>query len=284
MRPLDLGRFGVWLSPIYDDDTRVNFVVEAEALGYPTAWLAIGRRSMPDLELIERAVDATTKIVIATGVVNMWNNEADAVATSYRRIADQHPDRFLLGLGIGHRESISGYRAPYDTMVVYLDRLDAGGVPPERRILAALGPRALRLARDRAAGTHPYLVGPAHTRAARDVLGPGPLLAPEHTVVIETDTERARQQGREFLQNPYLSLSNYVNNMLRHGFSPEDVADGGSDHLIDSLVLHGTPEVIATGLDAHLEAGANHVAVQVLAEDQMDAFRQLAPLLVPKAT
>jgi len=238
---------------------------------------------LPDLTLVERALDATTMIVVATAIVNMWTNDAASIAASYERIEAKHPGRFMLGVGIGHPESISHYHSPYDAMVSYLDELDAA-VPAGRRVLAALGDRALRLARDRAAGTHPYLVVPDHTRHAREVLGPGPLLAaPEHTVVVSTDASLARAIGRDFVANPYLGLRNYVSNLLRHGFSPADIAGRGSDRLIDALVLHGTPQTIATGLTAHLQAGAGHVAIQVLVNpghDPMPGYRQLAKTLL----
>ncbi|HEY2270169.1 MAG TPA: TIGR03620 family F420-dependent LLM class oxidoreductase [Streptosporangiaceae bacterium] len=272
------GTFGAWFNPSHDDDTRVRMAAEAEALGFGTAWLGLGRRTLPGLTLVERALDATTTIVVATAIVNMWTNDAASVAESYERIDARHPGRFLLGVGIGHPESISQFRSPYDTMVSYLDALDAA-VPAGRRVLAALGDRALRLARDRAAGTHPYLVVPGHTRHARDVLGPGALLAPEHTVIVSTDAGHAR----DFVASPYLGLRNYVSNLLRHGFSPADTAGRGSDRLIDALVLHGTPQTIAAGLTAHLEAGADHVAVQVLADpghDPMPGYRQLAKALL----
>jgi probable F420-dependent oxidoreductase len=273
-----LGTFGAWFNPSYDDETRVRFVAEAETLGFGTAWLGLGRRVLPDLTLVERALDATTEIIVATAIVNMWTNDAASIAESYRRIDARHPGRFLLGVGIGHPESIDRFHSPYETMVSYLDELDAA-VPAGRRILGALGDRALRLARDRAAGTHPYLVVPGHTRHARDVLGPGVLLAPEHKVVVSADAGHARAIGRDFVADPYLGLRNYRNNLLRHGFDPADLAGRGSDRLIDALVLHGTPQTIATGLTAHLNAGADHVGVQVLVEpghDPMPGYRRLA--------
>jgi probable F420-dependent oxidoreductase len=228
-------------------------------------------------------LDATTTITVATAVVNVWTSDATTVARSYQRIAAKHPDRFLLGVGVGHPESIATYRSPLETMATYLDVLDAGGVPEDRRVLAALGPRALRLAAERAAGTHPYLVVPDYTHYARDILGSGPLLAPEHKAVVSTDPEQARAIGRAFVEKPYLGLRNYVNNLLRHGFTSEDIADGGSNRLIDALVLHGTPEHIQAGLAAHLAAGANHVSVQVLVapgDDPMPGYRALARGLV----
>jgi probable F420-dependent oxidoreductase len=279
---MQLGSFGAWFNPVYDDSARTEFVVEAEALGYVTAWLGMGRRAIADLSLVERALDATTTITVATAIVNMWTNDAASVARSYHRISAKNPDRFLLGVGVGHPESIAEYRSPFDTMAAYLDELEAGGVPRDRRVLAALGPRALRLAADHSAGTHPYLVVPDHTRYAREILGPTPLLAPEHKAVVGTDPERARAIGRDFVRDPYLRLRNYVNNLLRHGFTAEDITGGGSDRLIDALVLHGTPERIKAGLAAHLHAGANHVAVQVLVpqrDDPMPGYRTLAGVL-----
>lgn len=278
---LRLGTFGAWFNPSYDDDTRVRFVAEAEALGFGTAWLGLGRRALPDLALVERALDATSEIVVATAIVNMWTNDVASIAESYERIDAKHPGRFLLGVGIGHPESITRFHSPYETMVSYLDKLDTA-VPVDRRVLAALGDRSLRLARDRAAGAHPYLVVPDHTRHARDVLGPGALLAPEHKVVVSADAGHTRAIGRDYVADPYLGLRNYVNNLLRHGFGSVDIADRGSDGLIDALVAHGTPETIATRLTAHLEAGADHVGVQVLVDpghDPMPGYRQLAEVL-----
>ena len=160
---VQLGQIGAWFNPRYDDDTRTEFVIQAEKLGYPTAWLGGGRASISDLSLVERVLDETATITVATAIVNMWTNDPADIAESYQRIAARHGDRFLLGIGIGHPESVTTYRQPYATMVDYLDQLDAGGVPRDRRILAALGPRALRLAADRTLGTHPYLVVPDHT-------------------------------------------------------------------------------------------------------------------------
>ncbi len=280
---LQLGTFGAWFNPVYDDSARVKFVVESEALGYTTAWLGMGRRAATDLSLVEQALDATATIVVATAIVNMWTNDASAVARSYLRIVAKHPDRFLLGVGVGHPESIAAYRSPFDTMTAYFDQLDTGDVPRARRVLGALGPRALRLASERAVGTHPYLVVPDFTRQAREILGSQPLLAPEHKAVVNTDPDKARAIGRAFVENPYLGLRNYVSNLLRHGFSAEDIANGGSNRLIDALVLHGTPEHIAAGLAAHLDAGANHVSVQVLVapgDDPMPGYRVLARALI----
>jgi probable F420-dependent oxidoreductase len=280
---MNLRAFGAWLNPVYDEATRTRFVVEAEALGYATAWLGMGSRAMPDLDFVERALDATRTIIVATAIVNMWTNDAATIARSYQRIAAKHSDRFLLGVGIGHPESIPTYTDPLEMMVAYLDELDANAVPRDRRVLAALGDRALRLSAQRAAGAHPYLVVPEHTRHARQILGPSAILAPEHKVVVSTDVEHARAIGRGFLREPYFHLSNYVNNLVRRGFTPDDFADGGSDRIIDALVLHGTPEQIRSGLVQHLDAGANHVSVQVLTlpgADPMPGYRSLARVLL----
>ena len=277
-----LGAFGAWLNPKYDDAARIDFAAEAEALGYGTVWLGLGQRDLGEFELVERVLDATAHVVVATAIVNMWTNGPAVVADSCSRIQARHPDRFLLGLGVGHPESVTGYRSPYQMMVSYLDTLDTAGVPADRRILAALGPRTLRLAAARAAGSHPYLTVPAHTRAARRELGPEPLLAPEHAAVISADEQQARSIGRDFVSDPYLRRSNYVGNLQRHGYSADDVADGGSDRLIDDLVPHGTPEAIATRLGEHLEAGADHVAVQILhepGESPMPGYRALSKAL-----
>ena len=281
---LQLGTFGAWFNPVYEDAVRVRFVVEAEALGYTTAWLSMGYDSVADLEVVEQALDATTTINVATAVVNVWTNDATTVGRSYQRIVAKHPNRFLLGVGVGHPEHIGTYRSPLETLASYLDLLDANGVPRERRVLAALGPRALRLAAERTAGTHPYLVVPDFTRHARAIIGPEALLAPEHMAVVSTDATRARAIGRAFVvENAYLRLSNFVNNLLRHGFTADDVRGGGSDRLIDALVLHGDPAQISAGLSAHLDAGANHVSVQVLVapgQDPMPGYRALAQTLV----
>jgi probable F420-dependent oxidoreductase len=273
---IDVGRYGIWqrtgLSPA--------FAAEAEALGYGAIW--IGGSPPGDLELAESLLEATDRIVIATGIVNMWKTPAEQAAASYHRIAAKHPGRFLLGVGIGHPEHTSTYRSPYATMVDYLDRLDEADVPVADRALAALGPKALRLAADRTAGAHPYLTTPEHTREARTIIGDGVLLAPEQKVVLDTDPERARALGRPVVDRPYLHLVNYRSNLLRLGWSEADLDNGGSDALVDALVAHGDAEAVAARLTAHLDAGADHVCAQVLTADGADplpAFRDLAAAL-----
>jgi probable F420-dependent oxidoreductase len=269
---IELGRIGIWR---HSSGLTPELVAEVEALGYGAIW--VGGSPGGDLGVVERLLGATDHIAVATGIVNVWKDDAATVGASYHRIAARYPGRFLLGLGIGHPEATQEYRQPYAKLVSYLDELDGLGVPAEARVLAALGPRVLALSARRAAGAHPYLVTPEHTRQARQVLGAGPLLAPEQKVVLETDPERARAIGRPRVQTPYLGLSNYLNNLRRLGWTDADLADGGSDRLIDALVLHGDAEAIYRGITAHLDAGADHVAIQVLGPDPMAALRALAP-------
>lgn len=270
---VDLGTIGVWQ---FSGRATPELAVEAEQLGYGAVWVG----GSPDGRLgeAETLLDATERIAVATGIVNMWKAVAADVAASYHRLEARHPGRFLLGVGVGHREAITGYRNPYDKIVEYLDQLDDAGVPAGRRVLAALGPRVLELSAARAAGAHPYLTTPDHTAFARKLLGPAALLAPEHKVVVDTDGQRARTAGRPTLTR-YLGLVNYRNNLFRCGFSEEDLAGEGSDRLVDALVLHGDAETVARGIRAHFEAGADHVGIQVIGDDLVAAYRALAEAL-----
>lgn len=272
MKP-DLGRFGVWLGP----SITPGFAAGIEALGYGAAW--IGYSPPAELDWAEPALAQTTSLQLATGIINVWSAPAAAVAESYHRIENAYPGRFLLGVGVGHPEHTQEYVKPYDALVAYLDELDAAGVPNSRRVLAALGPKVLRLAADRSAGAHPYLTTPEHTAKARELVGNSVFLAPEHKVVLTTDAEEARAIGRKFVDF-YLGLTNYVNNWLRLGFTQADVDKPGSDKLIDSVVAYGTPEQIARRLNEHLEAGADHVAIQVLGrrgdDEVLGALTELA--------
>ncbi len=268
---IELGTVGIWRHP---SGLTPDLVNEIEALGYGAIWL--GGSPSGDLGVVDDLLDATDHIAIATGIVNVWKDDAATVGASYHRITARHPDRFLLGLGIGHPEATQEYQRPYAKLISYLDELDELKVPVEGRVLAALGPKVLRLSAERAGGAHPYLVTPEHTRRAREILGAGPLLAPEQKVVLETDPERARAIARPRVQKPYLGLKNYVSNLRRLGWTEDDLADGGSDALIDALAVHGDAGVIARGVTAHLDAGANHVAVQVLNDDPRPALRALA--------
>lgn len=271
---LELGGVGVWRMVT---GITPEMAGEVEALGYGAIW--VGGSPKGDLADIERLIAATKTIPVVTGIVNMWREPAVEAAASYHRIEDRHPGRLVLGVGIGHPEATAEYRDPVDKIHDYLDRLDAAGVPGRRLVLAALGPAVLRIAGERTAGAHPYLTTPRHTRYAREVIGEGPLLAPEQKVVLDGDPERARARGRSMVAR-YLDRVNYRNNLRREGWSDRDLADGGSDALVDALALHGSAEEIATGVRAHLEAGADHVSVQALDEDPMVTYRELAPVLL----
>jgi probable F420-dependent oxidoreductase len=268
---IELGKVGIWRHP---SGLTPEVVAEVEALGYGTIW--VGGSPPGDLAFVEHLLDTTQHVAVATGIVNVWKDDAAAVGASYHRVTARHPGRFLLGLGIGHPEATDEYRKPYAALVSYLDQLDDLKVPVEGRVLAALGPRVLRLSAERAAGAHPYLVTPEHTRQARQILGDGPLLAPEQKLVLEADPERARAIGRPRVQNPYLGLTNYLGNLRRLGWTDADLAGGGSDALIDALAVHGDAAAIAGGVTAHLDAGADHVAAQVLNPDPLPALRALA--------
>ncbi|MCW0215335.1 MAG: LLM class F420-dependent oxidoreductase [Pseudonocardia sp.] len=266
------GRYGIWAGGA---QLTPELAAAIEQLGYGAIW--IGGSPPADLELPESLLAATERVVVATGIVNMWGSRAPEVAVSYRRVAERYPDRFLLGVGIGHPEAVGEYRKPYATIIDYLDELDAGGVPVEGRVLAALGPKVLAVSRDRTAGAHPYLTTPRHTREAREILGEGPLLAPEQKVVLDTDVERARALGRAKVRDPYLKLANYRNNLVRTGFSEEDL-DTASDAVVDALAIHGDPATVAAGLTAHLDAGADHVCAQILVGDDADYVPALTTL------
>lgn len=269
---VNLGSIGIWhVQPHLD----AEFAVEAERLGYGALWL--GGSPPADLAAVETLLDATERIAVATGIVNMWQADPVELARSYHRIEAKHPGRFLLGVGVGHREATQEYQKPYDKIVSYLDVLDAEGVPRQALVLAALGPKVLRLAAERTAGAHPYLTTPEHTRRAREILGDGVLLAPEQKVVVDPDPQRARESGRAMVSH-YLQLTNYVSNLRRLGWTDADFADGGSDALVDALAVHGDAATVARGVRAHLDAGADHVCVQVLPHevDPLPAYRGIA--------
>ncbi|GAB2846302.1 LLM class F420-dependent oxidoreductase [Actinoallomurus bryophytorum] len=277
---MDLGQIGIWNSGLRDEDRRAadgvrEAAAELEELGYDAIWLG----GSPGVRHAAPLLEATERIVVATGILNIWEYEPAEVAEEQTALAERHPGRFLLGLGASHAALVKGYRKPYSMMVDYLDRLDAAGSAKEHRVLAALGPRMLTLSRDRAAGAHPYLITPEHTATAREILGPDSLLAPEVKVVLETDPERARAAARGHLAI-YLGMPNYTGNLLRLGFVDDDFRDGGSDRLIDATFAWGDMEAIRARLAAHREAGADQLVVQVVTGDQVamprSQWRELA--------
>lgn len=266
----NLGRFGS-----FGRGVTPQQATEIEALGYGAVW--VGGSPPAALSWVEPILQATTTLCVATGIVNIWSAPAQRVAESFHRIEAAYPGRFLLGIGVGHAEMISEYRKPYNALVEYLDRLDDYGVPANRRVVAALGPRVLGLSARRSAGAHPYLTTPEHTARARELIGPSAFLAPEHKVVLTTDSARARTVGRQAL-DMYFNLANYRNNWKRLGFTDDEVSRPGSERLVDAVVAYGTPDAIAARLNEHLLAGADHVPIQVLTEDDnlVSALTELA--------
>ena len=252
----NLGRFGSFGRGVTPEQAK-----DIEALGYGAVW--VGGSPPAELDWVEPILEKTTTLQVATGIVNIWTADAGPVAESFHRIDKAYPGRFLLGIGVGHPEANQEFRKPIDALTEYLDKLDEYGVPKNRRVVAALGPKVLKLSADRAAGPHPYLTTPEHTAEARELLGLDAFIAPEHKVVLTTDAEKARQVGRKALEI-YLNLKNYLNSWKRLGFSDEEIAKPGSDRLVDAVVAYGTVDAIAARLKEHLDAGADHVPVQVL--------------------
>jgi probable F420-dependent oxidoreductase len=274
---VQLGKIGIWR---HASGLNAELAATVEGLGYSTIW--IGGSPEGDLQLVDELLQATSQLTVGTGIVNIWKDDAQLVARSFHRIEQRFPGRFILGIGVGHPEATTDYHKPYEALVHYLDELDRAEVPVSSRILAALGPRVLQLAADRTAGAHPYLTTPDHTTRARQILGPYELLVPEQKVVLDTDPARAREIGRPAVANPYLGLRNYVSNLKSLGWSDRDLAGGGSDALIDALVKHGDAETVAAAVRAHLVAGADQVAVQLLTapgDDPVAGYRALAGAL-----
>ncbi|MDT5337305.1 MAG: hypothetical protein QOD90_2810 [Mycobacterium sp.] len=257
----NLGKFGVFGHYSQWQQLSPEQLREIEALGYGAIWA--GGSPPAELDWVDPILAATDELQLATGIVNIWTAAAGPVAESFHRIDKAYPNRFLLGIGVGHPEAHQEYKKPYDALTEYLDELDGYGVPKDRRVVAALGPQVLKLSARRSAGAHPYLTTPEHTRQARELVGPDAFIAPEHKAVLTTDAEQARAVGRKTLEI-YLSLANYTNNWKRLGFTDADVAKPGSDELVDAVVAYGTVEAVAARLSEHIAAGADHVPVQVL--------------------
>ncbi|AKP59200.1 TIGR03620 family F420-dependent LLM class oxidoreductase [Mycobacteroides abscessus subsp. abscessus] len=246
-----------------------------ESLGFDTAWL--GGSPPADLPWIDPLLSATERIRIVTAIVNIWSAPAQQAAQSWQRVQQEHPGRFILGIGAGHPEIDSGVAyKPYSGLVEYLDVLDQAGVPQEGRALAALAEKSLKLAAQRSALAHPYLTPPSHTRWARELLGPDAVIVPEQKVVLTTDADEARTLGRQAL-DLYLGLTNYLTMLERFAGSTDDLVKPGSDKLVDTLIAYGTPEQIAARLQEHRDAGATQVAIQVLG-DPADRAKTLGVL------
>jgi probable F420-dependent oxidoreductase len=286
----DLTGTGVWSGLLRHGDAgeAAEAAAELEELGWSALWV-------PDVGgdvfgALRNLLSATSSVVVATGILNIWMHPAEETAAEHARLTAEHGDRLLVGLGVSHQHLIDRmnepgtYRQPLGQMVSYLDALDGAdpSLPADRRALAALGPKMLQQARERTAGTHPYLVTPLHTQRAREALGPDGLVAPEQGVVLDTDPAAARAIARQHLTR-YMEAPNYVNNWRRLGMLDEDLADGGSDRLVDALVAWGDESAIAARVQEHRDAGADHVCVQVLTDQPTvlprHEWRALAPAL-----
>ncbi len=292
---MDLGRVGIWtfaldLQPI----ARAREVAaEVEELGYGAIWIpdAVGRDPLVHAALL---LGGTSRIVVGTGIAQIYGRDPMTMTGGWKTISEAFPGRFVLGLGVSHQPMVEGLRGqtygpPLTAMREYLERMDtamyvaAEPIEPPRRVLAALGPKMLALAAERADGAHPYNVPPEHTARAREILGPEKLLAPEQAILLETDPVEARRIGRGHMAI-YLDLPNYMNNLRRFGITDDDIADGGSDRLVDMLVAWGDVDAVRARVQAHLDAGADHVTVQVLTPERgtlpLDEWRELAPVLL----
>ncbi len=289
-----LGPLGVWtfqLDRLPASAARA-FVRQVEALGFPALWIPESGASKELFAHASLLLGASERLVIASGIANIWARDAVAMANGARTLHEAYPDRFLLGLGVSHAPSVERrghrYERPIEAMRAYLDAMDAApfGVPsaaPAPRLLAALGPRMLRLSVERSLGAHPYFVPVEHTAFARQHLGPGPLLAVEQAAVLATDPATARRIARAHMAR-YLQLDNYVNNLRRLGWGDADLSNGGSDRLVDAIVAWGDAAAVRHRVDAHHAAGADHVCLQVLegegAATTLEQFRELAGILL----
>jgi len=280
-RGLQLGSTGIWTNrlDVLPATRAQEIAAELETLGFGALWFgeAFGREALTQAGLL---LAGTRRIVIATGIANIYGRDPVTMAAGQKTLAEAYPTRFLLGLGVSHVplvEELRGHRydKPVATMRSYLDAMDKApyrGAPPgikPLRVLAALGPQMLRLASERTDGAHPYNTTPVHTALARKLLGAGPLLCPEQAVILETSATKARAIARSFLA-VYLTLPNYTNNFLRLGFSERDFANGGSDRLIDAVIAWGDLKAVLRRIEEHCSAGADHVCIQILTEDQQD--------------
>ncbi|MFD1932552.1 MULTISPECIES: TIGR03620 family F420-dependent LLM class oxidoreductase [Nonomuraea] len=288
---MDNGRIGVWY-PLFGRAPAAvvrEAAAELEELGYSTLWVNETSTSREPFAGAALLLAATRQIAVGTGVANIWARDATAMAAGRATLGEAYPGRFLLGIGVSHGGLVAGrghdYGKPLTAMRAYLDGMDqaatamvAGGEAPT--LLAALRPRMLELARDRAEGAHTYFVPPEHTALARESLGKDRLLVPELAVVLEPDPAKARQVAREHMAY-YLGLPNYVNNLRDLGYTDSDFADGGSDRLADAIVAWGDEQAVAKRVRAHLDAGADHVALQPLTaggHDMADGMAQLSRL------
>ncbi len=287
---MDLGPIGVWLGPLSTRPAAATreLAPELEELGYGAIWFGEGVGTKECFTQAATLLGWTRRAVVATGIANIYARDPMAMANGARTLADAHPGRFLLGIGVSHAPSVAerghDYARPIATMRVYLEAMEAALYrPPEPGqpapvVLAALGPKMLELAAARTRGAHPYFTPPEHTAAAREAMGKGPLLAPEQAFVLETDPARARAKAREHMTY-YLRLDNYRRNLVRLGFADHELEGGGSDRLVDAIVAWGDVDAVCARVRAHLDAGADHVCVQAVGDDPLAELRHVAPAL-----
>lgn len=289
-----LGRIGAWSfeAERLSASAARDYVRALEGLGIDVLWIPEALGSKEVFAHAALLLAASERVVIATGIANMWARDATAMANGARALAEAYPGRFLLGVGVSHAPVVrmrgASYEKPVESMKRYLDAMDkapfTGAAPPEppARVLAALGPRMLRLAAERSIGAHPYFVPVTHTTTARKELGADPLLAVEQAVVLSTDPTVARATARRHMKR-YLALDNYANNLRRLGWTDADLANDGNDGLVDAIVAWGDADTIRLRVETHLANGADHVCLQVLRvdpkADPMAEWRVLAPAL-----
>jgi probable F420-dependent oxidoreductase len=266
---MDFGDFGVWTSYRRIGEENAGEAARAgEDAGLGTLWLG----GSPRLEETRPLLLGSETLTIGTSIVNIWGYDPADLVAEYAALEADFPGRLCVGIGVGHPEATSDYRRPLSSLEAFLDGIDAAAepIPAERRIIAALGPKMLAMSARRSLGTIPYFSSVDHTRFSRDTVGPDALVIPEIACVIDEDVERARATAREYAQL-YLGLSNYTNALLEHGFGQADIEDGGSDRLIDHVIPHGTADEVAAAARAHVEAGADHVALQALGAEGVPA-------------
>jgi len=275
-----IGRLGVWTFQLgmASEPEQRDAVAELESLGYGAIWVP----TFGAFDVLAKLLAAGTTIAGVTGIASIYQYDAPTVLEKARSLDASYPERFLLGLGVSHPEAVnrdgsSRYAKPIAAMGAFLDTL--GAELAGRSVLAALRSRMLTLARDRTAGAHPYFVPVEHTARARDILGPGKVLAPEQAVVLETDPDAARTIARNHMA-VYLRLQNYRNNLLTLGWSEGDLEPPGSDALVDAIVAWGDADAIRARIQEHHDNGADHVCIQVLKEDPralpLDEWRAIA--------
>ncbi len=258
---MNLTKHGVWIGRSITEAEYGEAARLAQDLGFGTLWLG----GSPRLLTLRPMLEATENLVIATGIVNIWQYEPAVLAQEFAELDADFPGRLLLGIGIGHPEATSEYQKPLTKSREFLDGIAAAAnpVPRERMVLAALGPKMLDLSFERALGAHPYFVPVEHTRFARERLGAQALIAPEIAVAVDDDSERAVAAARAYA-DMYLQRINYTSNLKRFGWTDEDIANGGSDRLIDAVVPQGSAAELVAAVQAHLDAGADHVCVQTV--------------------